>query len=119
MEDIEVSDASQLPVPVAGLNVAHVFVNHFGGDGDIYIEIQHSRRKVVLMWFWETFEDQENHSHQLNQLLQAVNSYFGNKSSFFPTIIILVLSQTHTAFRSRMWEFCFPPILQENEPTGL
>lgn len=117
MEETKVPDA-QLPVAAARLNISCSLVKHFGVHGDIYIEIQQRRRKVVPMWFWERFEDQENPSHQLNQLLQALNPYFGKETPFFPTLSILALPQTRAPFGSRMWEFRFPPISQENEPTG-
>lgn len=46
MEETEVLDA-QLPVAAARLNIAHSLVNHFGVDGDTYIEIRHRRREFV------------------------------------------------------------------------
>lgn len=59
-------------------------------------------RKVVPMWFWERYEDQDNLSYQLNQLLQAVNlsshpQYLGALTDMHP-------------FRSRILEFCSSPI---------
>lgn len=78
MEETETTDA---------LNTACSLVNHFAVDEDINIEIQHSRRKVVPSWFWERFEDEENFSRKLNQLLQAVNPYFWKEIPSFPTLL--------------------------------
>jgi len=69
VEETEVSDA-QLPVGAARLNIVlsledhvdlHVdHVEHFGVDGDIEIQTEHRRRKVVPTRCWEISEDQEN-----------------------------------------------------------
>lgn len=74
------------------LNIPCSLVNHFEVDEDINIEIQHSRRRVVPMWFWEKIE--ENFSPKLNQLLQAVNPYFWKEIPSFSTVSALVPSQT-------------------------
>lgn len=84
MEETEATDE---------LNIACSVVNHFAVDEDINTEMQHSRRKVVPIWFWERYEDEENFPHKRNQLLQSVNPYFWKEIASFPTLSALVPSQ--------------------------